>query len=449
MKRIRTFFTSINTSTAKVFFGLSALGLAASLVSTESDASAAVTRKRFKKTPPTSLAARFAHIPKAVAASPDPVNMVKLKASVSATSGCGAMEVAPGVIVRLDCQQYTKVSKSIAHLSIAKSAMLKARTGGSKLVPRPAPSGSAKPSQDVKAQGAPGDDGKTTAEEEFPETVDHRALGLEGPIKDQGAVGACTAFALSTTMDNALRRAGREDTISPTHVWSGYGTPNMQDAGDANFGRPVATFDTWSYSAREACKLARSSWEECSSYLDVQKNSWSTDKDLMAKLNKADQAGKAKISAIEALTPQPADMNELLEVLSSGADVWAAFRIDGSAWRNSAMKNAVIPDWTTPMGGHAVTISGYRTTPSGKQFLIHNSWGVKWGEGGYAWISEAMVSKWLTQAYRIKLEGDDVKPIEVTDDDCAGDELVDSETKKCAKICPDDSRPVGGRCSKK
>ena len=40
----------------------------------------------------------------------------------------------------------------------------------------------------------------------LPAAVDHRADGTEGPIKSQGLVGACTAFSLSSTMDNAVRR---------------------------------------------------------------------------------------------------------------------------------------------------------------------------------------------------------------------------------------------------
>jgi hypothetical protein len=37
----------------------------------------------------------------------------------------------------------------------------------------------------------------------------------------------------------------------------------------------------------------------------------------------------------------------------------------------------------------------------------------------------------------------------LTDDDCGEDQLVDSVTKKCAKMCPDDSRPANGKCGKR
>jgi hypothetical protein len=163
----------------------------------------------------------------------------------------------------------------------------------------------------------------------------------------------------------------------------------------------------------------------------------------MAKYDKSQSTGIYKIAAVEKLQVNPPNMEELLGVLASGADVWSAFLIDGRNWRNSAMTNAVIPDWDDAPSGHAVVISGYRDTPSGKQFLIHNSWGTSWGDGGYAWISERMVQKNLYYAYKVKITNG-VKKEELTDDDCAPDELVDSTTGLCAVMCKNDDRPNNG-----
>jgi Papain family cysteine protease len=425
-------------------FAFAAIGLLA----TAAEVSAAIPRVR-RMNQPTSMASKFANQPKSVPVANETINIAKIRQRLAKKNECGVTEVAPGVFIRLDCQQYTKVSKATMHLK------MKAFRGGSSSATRIKPNGTppAPPStaggNEVKSAGGGGfADSDADIAENFPETVDHRELGLEGPIKDQGAVGSCTAFALSTTMDNGLRRAGRAETVSPTHVWAGYGTPNMQDAGDSNLGRGITAFEVLPYASKDACKLARSQWEECSSFLDVQKNSWKSDAKLVAALDNADKNVKVRIANIESLQTMPAEPSELLEVLASGSDIWAAFKIDGYAWKNSSMKNAVIPDWTIPSGGHAVTVAGYRKTPRGREYLIHNSWGVKWGDGGYAWISENMVKKFMMFAYRVKLDGDDVKPVELTDDDCAGDELVDSVTKKCAKICADDSRPANGKCPK-
>jgi hypothetical protein len=442
-------------------------GNGAGATATQSGASSGASG-RATKPGPSSMAARFAHLPVAVQPVNDPVNVQRLQAKAS-TKGCGISEVAPGVFVRIDCQGYSRITKSVLHLGAAKSRLLaqgKLSTRGmaARAVIKPtngsvfrAPKGGAPtPTPDptpppvdpnsIKGGGV-SNDGSGGVSEGFPDAVDHRALGLSGPIKNQGSVGACTAFALSTAIDNGLRRAGREETISPTHVWAAYGMPNMQDAGDYNLGRLVATYDTWPYSSKEACRLSRHPNEECDQYVGVPKNSWKNDSKLMASFNKADSSGVTKISNIEELTPKPKSTDEIVQVLASGADIWAAFLISSSAWSNRSMKNAVIPDWQSANGGHAVTISGYRQTPRGREFMIHNSWGETWGDKGYAWISEAMVKKFLMFGYRIKLEGQNAAPAELTDDDCPWDELVDSVTGQCAKICPDDSRPADGKCA--
>src|SRR5262249_21007195 len=85
----------------------------------------------------------------------------------------------------------------------------------------------------------------------YPDLVDHRLNGTEGPIKDQGDVGACTAFALSSVMDNSLRRGGQNVTTSPEHLWSHYGTPTMEEAAANNWQKPITTFEALPYSGKE------------------------------------------------------------------------------------------------------------------------------------------------------------------------------------------------------
>lgn len=404
---------------------------------------------RVKAAQPQSMARRFAHLAPAVKVVNDPVNLQKLKAKATGGKRCGIIEVAPDNFVRMDCNSYTKPKKTVLHLSPAKANALKGRqfatSRSSNFLLKAKNPGAGKGGM-VQSGGAPVQSGGAQVAEDFPDTVDHRALGLSGPIKSQGSVGACTAFALSTTVDNQLRRAGRDETTSPSHVWAGYGMPNMGDAADYNIGRPLATYDVWMYSQKEACRLARDAREECPFYVNVPLNSYRSDAALMSSLAKADSAAKIKISSIEELAGA-SNIDELNATLAGGNDIWAAMLIDGSKWSNSAMKNGVIPDWSQAAGGHAVTFAGYREASGGRQYLVHNSWGESWGDKGYAWISEKMVKKHLMYAYRVKLEGENAQPVEITDDDCAWDQLVDGVTGKCAKICPDDSRPQNGKCN--
>lgn len=395
----------------------------------------------------------------------DTINLAKVQEITKRNpKNCGYVEVSENNWVHIDCAKYTASVKAIPHLSARKAKLVKAhkqiftplrtrlknsalKGGGFSLKPNGG--------TEVAIGGGPAAGGAVQIGENFPDTVDHRAQNLEGPIKNQGGVGSCTGHSLSSALDNAAIRAGnlkpgdRDRMTSPMHVWSRYGLPNMGAAADGNIAQPVAVYTTWPQSDKEACMLfqGRGSYAtECAEAYGVKANGWREDKALMAKYDKSQGEGLYKISSIEKLEVEPPHMEELLGILASGADIWAAFLIDGSYWTNKKMKNAVIPDWGEPQSGHAVVISGYRDTPSGRQFLIHNSWGTSWGEGGYAWVSEKMVVKNLYYAYKVKITNG-VPKEDLTDDDCAPDELVDLSTGICAIICADDSRPNNG-CKK-
>ena len=47
---------------------------------------------------------------------------------------------------------------------------------------------------------------------------------------------------------------------------------------------------------------------------------------------------------------------------------------------------------------HAVILVGYGETSGGRCFLVRNSWGTAWGDGGYAWIDEDYLSPRLLNA---------------------------------------------------
>ena len=76
---------------------------------------------------------------------------------------------------------------------------------------------------------------------------------LDGPIKDQGAVGTCTAVSLSTAMDVAIRKAGKNDVVSPLHIWSRYAVPNMVTAGESSENGVLASEGSWEYDPAKAC----------------------------------------------------------------------------------------------------------------------------------------------------------------------------------------------------
>jgi hypothetical protein len=393
----------------------------------------------------------------------DVLNLQKLTAlRARQPKACGPTEVSPGVWVRIDCHLDTsRMLKARTHFSPAKLRLAKqgklatrpfaarANTGGA-LAPTTrkmaAGGGGAAPAPGTSERAAgPGASTNTGTERgSYPAVVDHRGEALEGPIKNQGYVGSCTAFALSATLDNAIRRAGLQEASSPSHIWSFYAVPKMSAAGDTNLGQSITSWTTWPYSGKEACKMSSPQYEDCGDVYGVRPGTARQDSAYVANLNKATQSGNFKIGAIEQLKTLPPDMDELQATLASGADLWIAMKIDGSKF--SKLNNYVISDWTTAQisGGHAMSMAGYRVLANGKrEFLLHNSWGTSWGDQGYAWVSEKMVQTMMHYAFRVKMEGQ-APAAGLTDDDCAWDELVDSATGRCDKICSDDSRPNNG-----
>jgi hypothetical protein len=295
-----------------------------------------------------------------------PVNVQALLA-LQGRVPCAPKEVAPGTWATFDCAPFQAISQAMQYIPFVRFNFL--------------PAGPA------------------------PAAVDHRTEGNEGPIKDQGAVGACTAMSLSSAMDNAIRRLGRQDVVSPLHLWSRYGVGITGQAGDSNVGKAVALEQTWAYDPVKACKISKSPMDTCGVAYGVSSSSEAFDPGLKAEHATADASGRYQLAKIEQLHAKPANLAELTTVLAGGDDVWISFSVNDQAWMARNLQNAVIPDYeTVDDTGHAVVLAGYRTLPNGtKQFLIHNSWSARWGENGYGWISEAMVTKYTRAAYRVRV----------------------------------------------
>jgi hypothetical protein len=284
----------------------------------------------------------------------------------------------------------------------------------------------------------------------LPDAVDHRKDGTEGPVKDQGQVGACTAFSLSTAMDNAIRRQNGTMTTSTLHIWSHYGNPIVQNAGDKNLKKPIAPWESWPYDERVACELDQSGDHDCGPYTPpVTQGSGAHDATLQAKVKDSDERGQWSVTEYDRI---PSDPDTLAAILATGTDVWTSMDI-GTTWLTTVGENIV--DWTAlnTDGGHAFVLAGYRHVGGQRQFLVHNSWGATWGDKGYAYVSEAMIKGFLKTSYKVVVASKAAPapvPTEtnkLTDDDCATDQVVDSVTGQCAKICPNDSRPANGKCT--
>jgi hypothetical protein len=64
---------------------------------------------------------------------------------------------------------------------------------------------------------------------------------------------------------------------------------------------------------------------------------------------------------------------------------------------NAGNMDEYLPE--TMRGGHAVAIVGYRPG----RFIVRNSWGTDWGDGGFAYASAAYAQEAFTEAYGVEV----------------------------------------------
>lgn len=286
---------------------------------------------------------------------------------------------------------------------------------------------------------------------DIPASIDHRGSGLEGPIKNQGAVGTCTAVSLSTAMEHQIRRLGYTENISALHIWSNYAQPRMGMAGDSNVNKAITSSKTWPYDPAQACKMMDRPYDSCGAAYGVAPGTGNADPVIQAARTSANANAKFRLLGVERLTSH--DPAAMATIISGGDSLWVAFNVNTEAWKTRNMQNGVIQDYnTTESTGHAVVLSGFRKVSTGLQFQIHNSWGKGWGEGGYAWISDKMVGTQLRYAYRVRV-ADPKNPLPSPSPQpggrggCPSGQAKDVIYGQCVAACPSGHPPAAGLCA--
>ena len=295
----------------------------------------------------------------------------------------------------------------------------------------------------------------------LPPAVDLREQGLDGPVKYQQMVGVCWAFAISTVMDNAVRRAGRQDVLSPLHVVAANPWNDIWSKGRSD--RSLTLEPVWSYDPVKACKLNEAKSEVwCGEAYHVEPGSWRSDPALVAEREHANRSGEYTITHIESFDVKPGNPSQIAAAVATGRAVFASFNINTPVWGERGSAGPDIPNYQATDGAHAVAIVGYKTTPGGLRFLLHNSWGVEWRDHGYAWISEAMVRQHLLDAFTLEVSaplgnahaapnpnpGPQPKPTpNPAASGCPTGQARDLVFGWCAPACPNGAPPVAMVCA--
>ncbi len=241
-------------------------------------------------------------------------------------------------------------------------------------------------------------DGAPAAAGSYPPSIDLRGSVGDGPVKDQAMVGVCWSFALSSIMENALGRQGVRDAVAPLHLIVSDAWTSLHQRGTTD---PMVSGVEWPYDPAKACKLDTRPDGTCEDAYHVKQGSWQADSTLHAEVDEANAHGAYSVTKVENI--DPISFDAVAEVLATGVEAYLSVNIDDRAW--SRPDGGVIADYADGnRGPHAVTVVGYRTSgPRGRELLIKNSWGPDWGDGGYAWLSEATLMKQANDLFTVEV----------------------------------------------
>lgn len=190
---------------------------------------------------------------------------------------------------------------------------------------------------------------------------------------------------------------------SALHVFAKY-ADGSSDLGSAVRGRAIASEATWPYDPVRACRLADDHYgDDCWSAYGVAPG-YGRDPALQRERQAADARGEWRIDGFEEIVPEVVTTDQIAALIAGGEALYASFAFHRPAWEATRGGRDVVPHYPREAApsAHAVTLEGYRQTPSGRQFLIHNSWGRDWGRDGYAWMDDAQVRTNLRYAYRVR-----------------------------------------------
>jgi len=288
----------------------------------------------------------------------------------------------------------------------------------------------------------------------LPAVVDHRLEGTEGPVRDQSGTPACTAFATAAAIDHALARwGGGNPSVSVMQIWSRYHSPEVVTSLSSNVGQKLGPENQWPFRATEAL-----GWVSCKEFTRPPAAGCGLPVDA-ARVRALESAVVGEFTEVEYLGASPSAL-VLEEELAAGQDVVITLEPPPAFVPKGKPGARYIPDYARSAGagtGHSMLVSGYAHFPHGTYFLLHNSWGTAWGDGGYAWIHEITLRRWSKEAVSVDAEPllrvPGSRPLRNrAQTTCAPGLVPDSIQATCTAPCPDHSPrhdgvcPIPGQC---
>merc|ERR1719500_1412601 len=204
----------------------------------------------------------------------------------------------------------------------------------------------------------------------IPSSYDARSKWLITKPKNQMSCGSCAAFAATATHETCMRRAGTPlkglDLSEQQLVDCGFNGKGMNGCNGAYVG---AYQDFLANSGKAV------SHEAQYPYLDRDPN--------LKCMNKPTWNTGAKVT--KAITDYSCNEDKLKKLVYKYGAVATGIYASDNSFGN--YNNGVYNGCSTTQINHAVTVVGYGTESGKPYWLVKNSWGDNWGDGGYIKIA--------------------------------------------------------------
>jgi hypothetical protein len=210
-------------------------------------------------------------------------------------------------------------------------------------------------------------------------------------INDQGTTGSCVGWA---TADSVLRwhfvkagRLSRDQLLSPRFVWM------ASKETDPFITRPTTFIETEGTSLKTALDIARKFGVVRDATLPFGSGK------LYPGQAKTFYA-TAALRKILAYFNLDRNLTNWRSWLANKGPILTRLDVD-QTWDSATLNDGVLDEYQpdTTRGGHAVALVGYRPDA----FIVRNSWGTGWGDGGFAYASLAYAQAAFTEAYGVEV----------------------------------------------
>lgn len=209
----------------------------------------------------------------------------------------------------------------------------------------------------------------------LPQSVDLRSN--MPPIYDQGQLGSCTANAVAAHLDFERSKQG-EAFITPSRLFIYYNERVIENTVDSDSGATI----------RDSIKsvVTYGAPHETTVPYVISKFAHKPSKTAYT------QAIKYEALQYQSVAPSVTDMKTCL---ASGNPFVVGFTVYSSFESHAVASTGVMPmpsKSESVLGGHAVTVVGYKLIDSKPYWIARNSWGTGWGDKGYFYMPESYLT---------------------------------------------------------